>query len=318
LSAASREPHSGDSARLRSVASQQRLRLRQPVRPPGRWQRGVASARRWLHIILSWGGWPRLAAIATALTAVAALWFSAKSLGSTEKQYALSEQGQVTDRFTKAVEQLGSEKTDVRLGGIYSLERLARDSKADQPTIIEVLSAYVRANAPADLDPTQRGHCGRDEYSVMPIDVQAVMTVIGRRDQEADGPYVDVAGVHRRLAIVDLSQSCLVGVLVFPAHLENAVLREADLRRAILPNSDLRKAIMWAATLTSANLRYADLSDVDLTYADLDDADLRGAKLSGADLSQATITDANLNGILYDPSTKWPNGFTPPPSRPAK
>jgi len=50
----------------------------------------------------------------------------------------LSEQGQVTDRYTKAIEQLGSDKLDVRIGGIYALERVARDSARDHPTIMEV------------------------------------------------------------------------------------------------------------------------------------------------------------------------------------
>jgi hypothetical protein len=268
---------------------------------------------------LSWSGWPRLAAIATALTAVAALWFSAQSLGSTQRQYELSSQGLVTDRFAKAVEQLGSDKLDVRLGGIYSLERLARDSKADQPTIIEVFSAYVRAHAPADSDRAGRMHCARDRtespYAV-PIDVQAVMTVIGRRDPQADGPNVDIMGINQPLVFVDVTGSCLAGVMVFPAHLKGAILRQSDLTKAILPRSDLREAIMWSANFTGANLRSADLSDANLVDADLDGADLSGANLNGADLRTETIAYANLDGIFYDPSTKWPDGFSPPPSAP--
>jgi hypothetical protein len=38
---------------------------------------------------------------------------------------------------------------EVRLGGIYALERIARDSPTDHWTIIEVLSTYVRENSPA-------------------------------------------------------------------------------------------------------------------------------------------------------------------------
>ena len=30
----------------------------------------------------------------------------------------MSQEGQITDRFTKAIEQLGSDKLEVRLGGI--------------------------------------------------------------------------------------------------------------------------------------------------------------------------------------------------------
>ena len=63
-------------------------------------------------------------------------------------QAKTAEQGHITDRFTKAIEQLGSEKMAVRLGAIYALERLSKDSPEDHWTIMEVLTAYVQDNAP--------------------------------------------------------------------------------------------------------------------------------------------------------------------------
>ncbi len=45
----------------------------------------------------------------------------------------LTEQGQVTDRYAKAIEQLGSGRLDVCIGGIYALERIARDSPRATP-----------------------------------------------------------------------------------------------------------------------------------------------------------------------------------------
>ena len=53
-----------------------------------------------------------------------------------------------TDLFTRAIDQLGSEKLEVRLGGIYALERIARDSEKDHGPIMEVLVAFVRLHAP--------------------------------------------------------------------------------------------------------------------------------------------------------------------------
>jgi hypothetical protein len=41
----------------------------------------------------------------------------------TVRTYRLTQQGQITDRYTKAIEQLGAEKLEVRLGGIYALGR---------------------------------------------------------------------------------------------------------------------------------------------------------------------------------------------------
>jgi len=60
----------------------------------------------------------------------------------------LTRQGQASERFTRAIDQLGSDHLDVRLGGIYALERIARDSPGDRPTIGEVLTAYLRGHAP--------------------------------------------------------------------------------------------------------------------------------------------------------------------------
>ena len=70
------------------------------------------------------------------------------------EDHTATEDGRITDRFSKAVEQLGARNSDgskqiePRLGGIYALERIARDSARDAWPIMEILSAYVRENAP--------------------------------------------------------------------------------------------------------------------------------------------------------------------------
>ncbi|MEU6744487.1 pentapeptide repeat-containing protein [Streptosporangium sandarakinum] len=50
----------------------------------------------------------------------------------------------VTDLYTKAVEQLGSDKAAVRLGGLYALERLAQGNPDHRQTIVNVICAYLR------------------------------------------------------------------------------------------------------------------------------------------------------------------------------
>jgi hypothetical protein len=46
---------------------------------------------------------------------------TAQTYQVTARTLEVTEQGQITDRYTKAIEQLGSDKLDVRLGGIYAL-----------------------------------------------------------------------------------------------------------------------------------------------------------------------------------------------------
>lgn len=50
----------------------------------------------------------------------------------------------ITDLYTKAADQLGSEKAPVRLAGLYALERLAQDHVEQRQTITNVLCAYLR------------------------------------------------------------------------------------------------------------------------------------------------------------------------------
>src|SRR5829696_7633641 len=83
--------------------------------------------------------------------ALLTFWLNSRVYRITARTFEVAEQGHITERYTKAIEQLGSDKLDVRLGGIYALERIAVDSERDHPTVVEVLSAFVREHS----DPTQ-------------------------------------------------------------------------------------------------------------------------------------------------------------------
>jgi len=71
-----------------------------------------------------------------ALGAAATLWF-------TRKTYLMNREGQVTDRYTKAVAQLGDENLAVRIGGVYALQRVASDSLKERGVVRDVLVAFV-------------------------------------------------------------------------------------------------------------------------------------------------------------------------------
>ena len=83
----------------------------------------------------------------------------------------------MTDRYTKATEQLGSDKIDMRIGGIYQPERLARVSARDHPTVMEVLSAFIREHSPEQWPPA-KADCEIPKRMTRP-DVKSALTVIG-------------------------------------------------------------------------------------------------------------------------------------------
>ncbi|MCH9000692.1 MAG: hypothetical protein IID48_20845, partial [Proteobacteria bacterium] len=70
---------------------------------------------------------------------------SQRQAEAANEQARIAEQGHITDRFSTAVEHLGSEQLPVRLGGIYALWRLIEDSPIrDVTSVIDILCAFVR------------------------------------------------------------------------------------------------------------------------------------------------------------------------------
>jgi uncharacterized protein YjbI with pentapeptide repeats len=246
--------------------------------------------------------------------------FAAGALVFTARNFALSREGQVTDRYTKAIEQLGSDKLDVRIGGIYALERLAHDSAGDHPTVMEVLAAFIREHSREEwLVPEPSVSSVRVHPFPRP-DVQSALTVIGRRDVRRDRQRIDLTAAvlpgallfgadltRVRLVSADLSGAVIhTGAKLTDANLTNADLTGADLTGADLNTADLTAAILadaklpgatlTAAVLTRADLTGADLHAADLTDAILADAKLTRANLSGVDLEGAILAHANLTG----------------------
>jgi uncharacterized protein YjbI with pentapeptide repeats len=235
------------------------------------------------------------------------------------KDRELTQERLVTERFTKAVEQLGNDKEEVIIGGIYSLERIAKDSPKDQWTIVEVLTAFVRKNSliPPEihnLEERKERLKALAKLEPVNIQVQAALTVIGRRDPEQD--YASDEDLELNTKIIDLSNSNLTSTDLRDADLRDAELwganltstdlRDADLRDAelwvadlsgaSLSEANLRDAELWGANLRNANLRNASLSEANLWGADLWGADLWGADLRNASLSEANLRDAELWG----------------------
>ena len=73
-------------------------------------------------------------------------------------------EAQFADRYSRAIEQLGSSSPNIRSGGIYALEGIARDSPEwYHPVIMEVLTAFIREHprTPPEVSSAQRRPPGR-------------------------------------------------------------------------------------------------------------------------------------------------------------
>lgn len=225
----------------------------------------------------------------------------------------LAEQGQVTDHYTDAIEQLGADKLDVRIGGIYALERIARDYAPDHQTVMAVLTAFIREHSHDPWSPPGRG--GREQKRCPRPDIQAAVTVVGLRDASRDARRIDLARAN--LADADLGGANLDGANLFRANLTDATLAFATFTGADLTEACLDRANLFRADLTGANLACATLF-----CAKLDGANLARATLTDADLTGANLDGANLDGAKID-GARWPGdmpapGGCPDSRRPAR
>ncbi len=230
------------------------------------------------------------------LGVLAGLYFTWRNVQLTFATLQTTQKGQVTERFTRAIDQLGATNGDggpnreVRLGGIYGLEGVAKDSSEYHGPVMEVLTAYVRMNAPRATDEQDVGIESGMQHRVVPsFDVQAILTVLGKRKR----PRLDLSATNLRGA--DLHDAFLHEANLRDADLRSALLagaqlQEADLRGAILP-TDLRNGQLQGAKLGGACLSLRDLS-----AANLQGADLFGVHLQGAILERANLREAILHG----------------------
>lgn len=272
-----------------------------------------------------------LVALGAGAIAAVGLFYSHRSMQHTREmleltrvkdreQAELTREGQLTDRYVEAIKLL-SNNNDAhltqRLGGIYALERIMRDSRRDHPTIVEVLSAFVRTASAPESQAVTSGSSSQPAHQALPEDVQVALTVLGRRPtHELEGNPHAVLTLLSGSPPVDGFPSNFREA--FPpdlrgSHLRAAVLRNADLRGADLLGADIRGADVRGADLGHTKLQLADLRDAHLQSAvlqraDLQDADFQGAKLQrakllNADLQGADLRDANLQGA----QVQWAN-----------
>ena len=225
----------------------------------------------------------------------------------------------ITDRISKAVEQLGAEKTvkrlndqgqsvettepniEVRIGGLLSLERIAQDSTRydkgrDHVRVMEILCAYVRENAPAseaENAPFPSGTKQEDlelKAGTSPFDwfyrqakprsdIQFALFILGRRSAE----QIDIERQHlnRRGESYYLD------------------LTETNLRKADLEGLDFSSASFFKSKLEGAFCNDADFKGCNLIYAQMTCASGRGLDLSHARIDSADFSHAILNEAKF-------------------
>jgi uncharacterized protein YjbI with pentapeptide repeats len=224
------------------------------------------------------------------------------------EQTKADQERRITENFTKSVEQLGSDKLQVRLGGIFGLERIARESEDDYWPTMEIITAFIRESAPwrepenafvsGKAAPVDADESVPIKGYKLPTDIEAALTVIKRRNAKmrtyemGEKWILDFSGSDLRGA--DFHRAHLDGASFAGANLEGSCFAEAHLEFTKFMGAYLKSADFMSAQLTGASFAGADLSDTFFL-----DTNLQLAVLGSARLGGACFKEANLKGALF-------------------
>ena len=206
------------------------------------------------------------------------------------KQSEIAADQSIAEAFTRAITHLGDKKLEIRIGGIYALARIARDSKKDHWPIMEILTAFVRQKAP-----WKEGDKPEEKPSPPKPDIQTILTVLGRRERAHE------KGQERSL------------------DLRNTDLGMADLKWALPTSRGPTSSGPTSRGPTSRGPQGGLPQGADLPPggrppggrpADLQGADLQGAYLQGADLLGADKTSRGPTSM--GPTSSGPTSMISP------
>lgn len=205
--------------------------------------------------------------LAGGLVVVTGLYFTARTI-------YVSQEGQITERFNKAIDHLGADKLAMRLGGIYALARIAADSPKDAATIVEIFAAFLRESA------TEVG-------AKTAADGKAILVLLGTAE-------------WARAAVVDLRGCRFQEVSAEGLDFENALLDDAVFRDCRLPQGRFDGASLLAADFANCYLRQCSFKGCHARVANFAGAYLRGASFEGADIFGAKFDSASLLAANFD------------------
>ena len=188
-----------------------------------------------------------------------------------EAQTKADLQRRITESFSKAIEQLGSDKVEVRLGGIYGLERISKESPDDYWTVMETLTAFVRER-------TQRTAANPEQRRTQRIEGRAfgLWEEDGRPEGRSDEFW-------RQAVEQEPPEADIAAVLT-------VIMRRSEHHRAIEAKDD--KALDFRqAVLRSAHLRWR-ISNAPTSARRISNAPTSTRRISNAPTSSWRISKA--------------------------
>lgn len=207
-----------------------------------------------------------------------------KNLSIPIKGLVKSIDNEVTERILeKAITKLASDSMEIRLNGIYALEKIAKVSDEYSWPIIEILAAFIKKRIPRnksqELESFERKSFEARFSIERKEDVEAAFGVIGRREISYGKEF------DTRLDLRSIN-------------LEDITLRSMNLYRANFSNSNLR-----GTTFINVNFYEALFLNIDAQKAEFRDCNFELSLSFDSNFSDTSFHDSNFDSAKFYGST---------------
>lgn len=251
-----------------------------------------------------------------------------ESAQATRQNATTAEQGLTVERFTRATEQLASKNSSVRLGGIISLEQIAKHHPEDQRKIARMLISFIRTRAAKDSKEAKKDFdaSGVSElkhvddfsaYRAQRLDIEVAVNALANiaSELEKQGQFSEEYN-EQKIQLCDLQNTDLRGLRFVKADLSKFDFGGADMSGAWLTRANLSEAWLYklhdsertklifvkldGVNFKGAFLNLADFHGVDsIRNADFSDAALQGVNFAGVQITKSNLSNTNLENADF-------------------
>jgi uncharacterized protein YjbI with pentapeptide repeats len=219
----------------------------------------------------------------------------------TARSYVLARRSQFAERLGVAIEGLGDDNLQRRVGSLYSLGAMASGEQRDARAITNLVCAFVRTTTTAEKY--------REAFSAKPReDVQTAIDVLGEKGVRltwtrwlsidlSDAYLAGANFAHGDFRRAQLRGANLESCSFFRARLTDADLSGSQVGHANFNQADLKRTSLFRSRASDSTFRRARLLRTNATYAELRKAAFDGSWMIRSTFGQADMTDATFDGV---------------------
>ncbi|AML52321.1 pentapeptide repeat-containing protein [Falsihalocynthiibacter arcticus] len=249
---------------------------------------------------------------------------------TTERHTVATEQGLITDRITKAVEQIGAVKTvikddksstlpniEVRIGGLYALENIAQQNLEVHIQIMDILCAYVRENLSNKIDNkpgelstmTDTSPLPKAGERLLPDDVSVVFKIISRRSKPQKKKEESRLNSEGQRYVFDFSTCNFIHYRLWWLSFDNCRFWYCDFSGATFFRNEIQNSDFMAANFSSTTFNSVKAENTKFHIVATDDLEIEHTSFLGCqffkfDFAPTRISnDTQFDGSQF--SSEW-------------